>query len=490
MYSAEDQKLEIRKIQRAVNASLKARRFLKKGGSPPEANILDLEASPIDADSLPTPAIPPLQQNILYPFKFHPDAPLAETSDELSMIMNYLDNIFPLQFYFYQPSGTERGRGWLLSMLLRSKALYYAALAFSHVQQVVFVHNENVKMAKKLLVDLDRYHSLALAELQLQLEHLSEVTGPDHLKLGLEILACTMQLSSIEVWRETTKFPGWRGDWEVHLIAAGKLLSVIGSSLEQSSEGPSNIVLALDELAGFDFFTTVFVWADVLRGACLGPTTSVAYEFPYLSYLEEDRINLVRVMGCENWAMASIRKISDFHSWKASVNEGNVSLLYRKAAEIETCLDNGLGKLQKETIPTTTYERESHLITETYALAAQLYLAVVISDNSHTTPQVMLGVSKALAALKALPQHLLIRVSWPFSITGCMCDASEKVEFRNMLSTADSNGHPLGTLCNGLEIMESCWDMREKLNHEQLRNSKIFPWTMAMENLDDKILLI
>jgi hypothetical protein len=80
--------------------------------TPPFDNILNLDVGNTSTQS----TIPHSTGNgISYPFVFYPGAPPAENASDLEMIMNYLDNIFPLQYYFYQPSATERGRGWLLS---------------------------------------------------------------------------------------------------------------------------------------------------------------------------------------------------------------------------------------------------------------------------------------------------------------------------------------------------------------------------------------
>src|SRR5690349_21404916 len=49
--------------------------------------------------------------------------------DQASLLMHYLDHVFPLQFRFYQPSAWDGGRGWLLITLMETKPLYHAALS-------------------------------------------------------------------------------------------------------------------------------------------------------------------------------------------------------------------------------------------------------------------------------------------------------------------------------------------------------------------------
>jgi hypothetical protein len=53
------------------------------------------------------------------------------SAEESTLLMNFLDEIFPLQYPVYKPELLEGGRGWLLHLLLRTKPLYHAALALS-----------------------------------------------------------------------------------------------------------------------------------------------------------------------------------------------------------------------------------------------------------------------------------------------------------------------------------------------------------------------
>jgi len=446
---------------------------------------------------------PQTKEATSYPFSFLPNAPPAENEHDLAMIMNYLDVIFPLQFYFYQPSTAERGRGWLLSLLLRDKSSYYTALSFSVLQQVMFVYNGDAAMEQRLLEELDQYHSLAIAELQRQLDYLPSLSGAEHLKTGLGTLACTIQLLSIEVFRETKAFKGWKGDWEVHLRAASTILSLIGTQLRISFDGSDSSgstpgsaesetsLVPLSEIAGLDFFITAYVWGDIVCCASIGLDPSLPDPFPYVTYLEEDRIKLDRLMGCRNWVMISIREISELEAWKTDMKKHrslSIPMLSHKAAGVESVLNAGLSDLPKLPNDLKKYEQECNLVTEVYALSALIYLAVVVSGNSHFLPEVRLGVRRALSALQVLPQHLLIRVSWPYCVAGCMAHDSEKEAFREILSTTAKNGHLLGTLDNGLEIAEHFWLIRDALDKSQLDDG--CAWKIAMDDLRLKILLI
>ena len=443
----------------------------------------------------------------VYPFSFHAGARPAENERDLALIMNYLDNIFPLQFYFYQPSSSEHGRGWLLSLLLRAKSSYYTTLAFSSLSQLIFIHKGDIIMEQKLSRDLNRYHSLGLCELQTQLDLLPKFSGYGHLKLGVEILACMLQLMSIEVFRETKGYGGWKDDWEVHLQGAERLLFVIGTDLRTSStsspESTSNdeeivpddetnsILLPLNEIAGLDFFIKVYIWSDIFRCASIGAKESGGNYFPYLPYLMDDRIRVDEIMGCRNWAMIAIKETSQLESWKRKMQRSqslSIPMLVHKSGALETRLIEGLEGIVKSRDAHTTYEQECNLITEIYALSALTYLAVVVSGNSYLLPEVRASVAKTLKALKALPPHLLIRISWAYCVAGCMAEKREKEDFRQILFDAHGKGHLLGTLWNGLELMEQFWVLRE--NTEFMQRADKCAWALAMDGLGAKILLI
>ena len=446
----------------------------------------------------------------VYPYSFHPDAPPAENEQDLTLIMNYLDNVFPLQFYFYQPQSADRGRGWLLSLLLRARSSYFTALAFSNLHRLIFIDKGDSVKEQKLSADFDRYHTLALSELQKELDVLSSISGYAHLKMGVEILACMIQLSSIEVFRETKEYNGWKDDWEVHLQAAGTLLSVIGSDLRSSSSSPSSTatgdedgasqgpdkeegttLLPLNEIAALDFFMKVYVWSDVFRCASVGSDSSSGGSFSYLMYLQEDRIRLDNIMGCRNWGMMAIKEIANLEAWKKEMLHSrslSIPVLSRKAAEIEQRLSAGLENVLQGQEALTTYEQECNLVTQITAFSALTYLAIVVSGNSHLLPEVRSSVSNALRALKALPPHLLIRISWPYCVAGCFAEESEKEEVRNILYAAHKEGHILGTLWNSLEIIEEFWVLRE--NEAFMQTADKCAWALAMDSLGAKILLI
>lgn len=151
------------------------------------AEICQTRPQRYDLESISTLALPTPPQRSLE------DAKEIETT----LLMNYLDHVFPIQFNCYTPPVTELGRGWLLALLTRTKPLYHAALALS----AFYMHSILLNTGRKISSDrqweqMEMHYSLAFRELQPQITGLKD---SPNLKSAIETLACVIQLISFEV---------------------------------------------------------------------------------------------------------------------------------------------------------------------------------------------------------------------------------------------------------------------------------------------------
>jgi C6 transcription factor Pro1 len=132
---------------------------------------------------------------------------------EASLLMHYLDYVFPLQFPFYKHSAIKGGRGWLLSILMQLEPLYHAALSISsyHMHFGVYAHEyelrfgsmenarelpacpilesqltEHILTIRRISNLLNRFDDLERSRSELQL--------PEY----VELLACMATLISLE----------------------------------------------------------------------------------------------------------------------------------------------------------------------------------------------------------------------------------------------------------------------------------------------------
>lgn len=120
--------------------------------------------------------------------------------NESVLLMHYLDYVFQCQFRFYQPSLEDGGRGWLLSLLLRTKPLYYAvcSLAAYH-RQLKYCLQGGMQRGCFQIEALQTQYDVAITELRGYLEVLITSNRERTLTEEVELLCSIVFLVSIEV---------------------------------------------------------------------------------------------------------------------------------------------------------------------------------------------------------------------------------------------------------------------------------------------------
>jgi hypothetical protein len=117
--------------------------------------------------------------------------PQALKGREASLLMYYMDYVFPLQFRMYDPTAIEGGRGWLLSLLLRTPPMYHMTLALSaHVFEMAEVPNGAKERKQASLAQL----GLALQNLQVYIRAYSQKKEASSLEDSIKLLACILQM--------------------------------------------------------------------------------------------------------------------------------------------------------------------------------------------------------------------------------------------------------------------------------------------------------
>lgn len=129
---------------------------------------------------------------------------------EAMLLMHFLDNVFPLQHPMYKPGVTEGGRGWLLSLLLRTKPLYHASLALSSY------HRGSVMLATEryknpcILEQQEKHLAICLEEFQRAIKEVGNwVMLKACPKDTLGLMACVVQL----IYFEVSHFPILNALW-------------------------------------------------------------------------------------------------------------------------------------------------------------------------------------------------------------------------------------------------------------------------------------
>jgi hypothetical protein len=209
-------------------------------------------------------------------------------------------------------------------------------------------------------------------------------------------------------------------------------------------------------------------------------------------------------MGCENWVMINISRISSLASWKSEQQAaGCLSLrdLISRGEAIERELNEGLA-MNKESIGEPVLKPETEacqrlgvspskstlVITRIFACSALTYLHTTISGAHTSLPELQDSVCKTIAAFQMLHSPVLLRnLVWPFCVTGCMADNQHEEFFRNgmKLAVLQGEGCP-GNLWKAWDIVQECWGMRQAQDDA----TKGVDWVAAMDKLGFRVLLV
>lgn len=217
--------------------------------------------------------------------------------------------------------------------------------------------------------------------------------------------------------------------------------------------------------------------------------------FSSLLYVEDERIQLCKLMGCKNWVMVLIMEIAILDDWKKTSQEsGKLSMreLARRARTIEDRLTVGMKKNLEEPIyilrdPCGIRSSESRSVSYIFACSALIYLHVVLSGAHPDLPEIRESVSKSVKAFQALPDPTWVRhLVWPFCIAGCMATVDRQDVFRDIATAANLDGQIFGNFEKALAIMERCWEGRQ----HQAKGGNVWDWKTSMDSLGQMVLLI
>jgi len=134
----------------------------------------------------------------------------------------------------------------------------------------------------------------------------------------------------------------------------------------------------------------------------------------------------------------------------------------------------------------TELKADSRLVTLQFARAAQVYLLTIIFGTDPAHPEITPLVNRNLQMLEALPEGLVIRVNWAFTITGCLACKTLYDRFRGLIMRLAAQNRPLGMSWKGLMVMEECWRLRES----QPELGADCDWKMATMSLGKRVLLV
>ncbi|KAH8800483.1 fungal-specific transcription factor domain-containing protein [Xylogone sp. PMI_703] len=410
---------------------------------------------------------------------------------DLDLLVFYFEMVVPNQFY-----STENLYDLFLKVLSESELLYNVCLNISSYCRDV-PRTGNLKFDETdgaFSEETRERNNMALIAMQNQLSNLVKLHGQELLTAEVRTLASMIEMLSLEVIRSM------EGHWEMHQQASRTLLSIINDNNLDVSSNTSTLNGQLQHLftdqnyvTSYDgrilrLFATVFVWIDIISRATFAPKTFALPGFDYLGLLQSGILQTDKVNGCQNWAMMTIFDIAALEEYKTKAQTSgclSYPTLIKLGNQVQANLCNRTAELLAQRSSLDGLEADTSLITEMFARAALIYLHVVLSGPYIHIPEIQDAVTEALRAFQEFPPRLILRISWPICIMGCMASFPQEDQIRNIILGAIKSNKVVGTVRKGLRIIEECWSLRRKLN-----SSQGCDWHTAMESLKMRVLLI
>jgi hypothetical protein len=287
---------------------------------------------------------------------------------------------------------------------------------------------------------------------------------------------------------------GSKHNWQIHLEGANALLpslvqAQMGSATARKDQTKEHQDRAIPHPnTSISFLLGFFIHMHIIT--CASTRSSQFLISDHKVLLETGEINLADLIGCSNWAMIFIFKISSLDKWKKEEEDAHrLSLieLTKRGRQIEERLLSRLASIENDLskrAPVDAHLRPDFIkteITRIFALSAITYLHVVISGAYPDIPDIKRSVSKTIDALRSLPDpKLLQHVVWPYCISGCLAADEQQKIFRELVSLPRITH---GTCLEALSLMEECWRFRKT-------ESSSHDWASIMERRGQYILLI
>ncbi|KAF5868962.1 putative c6 transcription protein [Botrytis fragariae] len=432
----------------------------------------------------------------------------AITSNEAALLMHFVDNVFPLQYPMYKPEVSEGGRGWLLSLLLKTKPLYHASIGLSAYHRgVVLRELTSGGCTKPSIAEQESHLAICLTEFQEAIRSAQDcakdcVYGRDIcVGSSLAIMACVVQLVFFEL------FGVQKSSWQIHLRAATDLFGqgyrahAAELGLWANDESTAIVLPTACELLNnepsiiFLFLSGAVMWLDVV--SCI--TTGKSPQLLDLHHTAFGRqIKLEKIMGCKNWVMTEIGRISTLHEFKRNGLQSGTFDAHSfeiQADVIRQAIQRGLNEQflteLRITNPKTTSHGESRIsdqavITRLFTRAACIYLELVVHGFKvvEEKPDLYSIIAEPLMMLPTILHEDLIRaIVCPLYILGCVAKVKERDTFRKIFSAPSMNDPFMHHRSTILPFLENVWILRDT-------HSNNVSWECVLQLSDDKTLLL
>ncbi|KAK6858018.1 hypothetical protein PG995_005717 [Apiospora arundinis] len=381
---------------------------------------------------------------------------LLISDDEPILLMHFLDTVFPLQYPMYDPDIIEGGRGWLLSLLLRTKPLYHAALAQErHLELSLRTVREAITHVNEFVHRRQSTNQLGTVASIVELVFFELLAGEGHIwKIHLD--------AAIEMYHRSC------ADQLAHLDLTEKSRRILLEDHAVYEELDHQGATVTQEVATFRFMSGSIIWLDILASITLGAKPKLlAYHASVIT--PHSQIRLESIMGCKNWVMTQIGQIAALHARKERVPETQTAAI---ALDIGHALQLGISQeemhdltLSTDYAPRLSIAKASEiitLVTVIYASVAQIYLHLVV--HGYQGLEVLNPVmSKLFQILRTqTPRHVFPALVCPLFILGCAARPGEEQRWiRDIMASQELQDRLFRHRCKISPVLEKVWISRE-----------------------------
>jgi hypothetical protein len=434
------------------------------------------------------------------------------SAEESTLLMNFLDEIFPLQYPVYKPDLLEGGRGWLLQLLLRTKPLYHAALALSSYHLMISgLSMISAECRVFSAVKKEERLAMCLEEVQRTIRDVQVFTKErSHNALGL--LASVVQLVFLEVFLVVgTKrsganlanqlFAGDRSAWMIHLDAAVDMFQkgcrdeLLHCGLTQKSKAliqhgmplghfdpADDGATIVQEVVTFRFMEATIIWLDLIASITSGASPTLL-QVHSETFRPHSPTKLEKIVGCPNWLAIQIGRTADLHARMADAQRLGMRVdrarLLQEYNSIHAEIQSGVEETTKSKSGSSVLSVPIPAMV--FPHMAIIYLHLVVHGFQELD---RLGgvLSEAMQILRnEVPCNVLSAMIAPLFIIGCVTrQDGEQGYIRTVLSAAPVIQPLLKHRSRILPALEEVWIGRQTLG---------FGWGDAIRRCGDLLLV-
>ena len=248
----------------------------------------------------------------------------------------------------------------------------------------------------------------------------------------------------------------------------------------------------MEALASLKFISGTIIWLDIISCVTSGHTPQL---MPFHTALlaPQPQISLEAIMGCRNWVMLQMSRISALHELKTKAMQqqhSGCTEIERIHTDISQDIHCGLARLALEGFNLSEHTAaatsdstsdSATTVTHIFAFMATIYLHLVM-EGFHNLQVLETNMAEAIELIRSrLPPQLLPALVLPLFVIGSVAGPGDEQFFQDVFSSPMLLNPVLKSRATILPVLEDIWSKR--------RTTLVMTWGHCLE-LTNGMLLI